>query len=572
MIRNRTIGSIVIRNAMRISACLFFMMLASGGFFSTPAHAKRVSPEMDDDPVLQAMRAEMERSKTQLKMEQMAAPYYIEYRVSDSDVYQADAAFGAIRSDFRNRFRTLTVVVRVGDYQQDSSLAPIVPPPGSSPIQGGGTGVTQSMSIDDNIVSLRRELWLATDQAYKQALEAFTAKKAQLKQYAADQSIADFARAEPVNMVLPRAKLEIDVQPFLKMIRAATAAYQRDAAVDFLEANAIFTATNRYLVNSEGATVRNGQALYEMDISSQSQAADGMNLRRVYQYSVLEKRELPTESEFVAQAVKLIASFKDMKAAPVVDDEYHGPVLLSASAASSVVSALIGENLLGRRPGLGQNARTLGAWASNYKTRVLPTFLSVVDDPTISSFKGKEVIGGYPVDEEGVKADRVSLIENGKLVNYLMSRTPIRDFPASNGHGRTPGAYLGNLIVNAEQAVAPEELKKRLIALCKERGLAYGYYVEAFGEQLRPALLRKIWVNDGHEELVRGAVFGNLDTRSLRDNLVAAGDDMFVQNVRRTAPHSVVAPSFLFDELEVKKEDTKNLKLPDYPIPPLQAK
>src|SRR5208337_2612362 len=174
----------------------------------------------------------------------------------------------------------------------------------------------------------------------------------------------------------------------------------------------------------------------------------------------------------------------------------------SADAASTIFADLVGENILGRKPGLGQPVRTRGAFASSYKSRVLPDFLSVVDDPTLASFDGKPLLGRYEVDDEGVRAMRVPVIENGKLVNYLLGREPILDFPASNGHGRarlpvsSPGPSLGNMLVSSSAAVTPEELKKKLLELCQQRDLPYGYYVENMAGAHAPRLLYKVWVKD----------------------------------------------------------------------------
>jgi TldD protein len=263
---------------------------------------------------------------------------------------------------------------------------------------------------------------------------------------------------------------------------------------------------------------------------------------------------------------------KQLRDAPVSEEEYRGPVLFSADAASGVMSELLGPNVLGRRPALGQNARTIGDWANNYKSRVLPDFLSVVDDPTIESFEGHRLLGSYPVDDEGIKPSRVSVIEKGQLVNYLLSREPIRDFPNSNGHGRAavtgpPIPSLGNLIVQAADPVSSDELKKKLIESCKQRNLPYGYFVETLGPRLTPRLLYRISTQDGHEELVRGAVFGDLDTRALRNNIVAAGKEIDSEDQSDPIAQSVVSPGLLFDELEVKRGDTVKQKLPDYPPP-----
>jgi len=519
-------------------------------------------PAGDDkgDLVLSAMRAELERSKSQLKMDQVAAPYYIEYRIYDVDEYSAETSFGALRGDVRGRFRFLRVVVRIGDYKQDSYF-------------GQGEGSFDFMPVDDDMLALRHQLWQATDRAYKTAAESLTAKQAQLKQLTIDQPVDDFAHADPVQSIGALVKLEFDPQPWKKMLQDASALYKNDPDMEAFESSLRFQAVNRYFVNSEGTVVRSGQDQYQMTITCRTQAADGMSLARDNGFFVSSMKELPSAAEFISRAEALAKSLKDLRSSPLVEEEYRGPVLFSADASASVFADLVGENLLGYKPDLGKNARTTGAFASSYKTRVLPDFLSVVDDPTIPSYAGNSLLGHYEIDDEGVRAQKVSLIEHGNLVNYDIGRVPIRDFPTSNGHGRArvpsnpPGPSLGNLIVTSSQPTSKEDLKKKLLEQCQQRDLPYCYYVETFGPRLAPRLLYKVWTKDGHQELVRGAVFGELDVRALRSSLVAAGDDVYIDNRPLNIPHSIAAPSVLFDELEVKRANLNKEKLPDYPAP-----
>ncbi len=541
-----------------ITGCLLSLLLFPC-LFQTAA-AVPANSDGKDDVVISAMRAELERSKSQLKMDPVAAPYYIEYRIFDLDEYAAEASFGALRGDVRTRFRFLRVVVRIGDYKQDSYF-------------GQGEGTLDFMPLDDDPLALRHQLWLATDRAYKAAAESLAAKQAQLKQLTIDQPVDDFAHADPVQSVGPLVKLDFDPEPWKKMLQDASALYKNDPDIESIESNLRFRAANRYFINSEGTVVRSGQNLYEMSIACNSQAADGMTLARSHGFVASYIKQLPSATEFFARAAKLAASLKDLRNAPLVEEEYRGPVLFSADAAAAVFADFVGENVLGRKPELGKNARTTGAFASSYKTRVLPDFLSVIDDPTISSYAGETLLGHYEIDDEGVPAQRVSLIEHGNLVNYDLGRSPIRDFPASNGHGRaavptnSPGPSLGNLIVTSSQPASKEDLKKKLLEQCRQRDLAYCYYVDTFGPKLTPRLLYKVWTKDGHEELVRGAVFGELDVRALRSSLIAAGNDAYVDNRPINIPHSIVAPSILFDELEVKRANLNKEKLPDYPAP-----
>ncbi len=548
--------------AKRLRVATFVILLLA---LLVPSIHAQVKNSADDDPVLQAMRAELERSKTALKLEGMAAPYYIDYHVTDMDAHAAEAAFGALRTNVRLRFRFLRVVVRVGDYKQDSFF-------------GQGQGGLDFMPLDNDLVALRHQIWLATDNAYKAATESLTAKQAKLKQYTVDQPVDDFAHADPVVSIGPPAKLDFDAQPWLKMLQDSSALYKTDPQIESFEAALNFGAVTRYFVSSEGAAVRSGQNVYELRIAGSTQAEDGMRLDRSHGYSVTNIKELPSEDTLLADTTKLLATLKQLRDAPIVDEEYRGPVLFSADAASTVFADLVGENILGLKPDLGQPARTKGAFATSYKSRVLPDFLSVVDDPTLASMNGRSLMGKYEVDDEGVKAESVSVIENGKLVNYLIGREPIRDFPASNGHGRaripqnSPGPSIGNMIVRSSETSSPEELKKKLIEICQQRELPYGYYVETLGPQRVPRLLYKVWTKDGHEELVRGATFGDLDTRSLRNDLIAVGNDVYIENLSQNIPHSIVSPSILFDELEVKRANANKDKLPEYPAPAVASK
>jgi len=541
----------------------FLLSLTIVALCLSAASAQQKSSDAKDDIVLSALRTELERSKSQLKMDQVAAPYYVEYRIFDVDQYVASASFGALRADLRTRFRFLRVVVRIGDYKQDSYY-------------GQGQGSLDYLPVDDDMLALRHQLWLATDRAYKSAAESLTAKQAQLKQLTIDQPVDDFAHADPVQSIGPAVKLEFDPEPWKKMLQDASALYKNDPEMESFDASLHFQAVNRYLVNSEGTVVRSGQNLYEMSVGCSTQAADGMSLSRDNGFSGLTIKEMPSAAEFVARGAKLANSLKDLRAAPLVEEDYHGPVLFSADAAASVFASLAGENILGRKPELGKNSRTTGAFASSYKTRVLPEFISVISDPTISEYRGQPLLGHYDIDDEGVPAQRVSVIEKGMLVNYLLGREPIRDFPVSNGHARaqiptgTPEPHNSNLIVTSTEPTPKAELKRKLMELCQQRDLPYCYYVETFGARLTPRLLYKVWTKDGHEELVRGAILGDLDVRALRTDLVAAGDDTYVDSSPASIPHSLVAPSILLDELEVKRANQNKEKLPEYPAPPVQ--
>jgi predicted Zn-dependent protease len=337
-----------------------------------------------------------------------------------------------------------------------------------------------------------------------------------------------------------------------------------------------FRVLNRYFVNTEGTVTRNGKAIYTVLFSGSDQADDGMHIERSHGWVVANPDELPKQDEIQKEATQLIGTFEGLKKAPLVEDDYRGPVLFSADAATSLFERLIVPNILGVRPDLGNPARTNGEFASYYKGRVLPETFTVVDDPKAKEFDHQALAGTYDVDDEGVEAQKVTVIEKGVLTNYLLGRVPIRDFPHSNGHGRTalagsPRPQISNLIFKAEKSIPFAEMKQKLIQMCKDQGRPYGYYVETTGAALSPRLLWRVYVSDGHQELVRGAVFKQLDTRALRSDIVATGTDNYVYNRSEPLPSAIVGPSLLFGELEIQRANRTREKLPQYPAPALSS-
>ena len=515
------------------------------------------------DGLLEALLTELDRSKAQLKMDQVQAPYYIEYRVNEVEDFGAEAAYGALRENQHVHVRVLRVVVRIGDYKQDSYF-------------GRGQGESSILPLDDDPIALRHQIWLATDDAYKAAGQALAEKQAAMKQFSADPNpVDDFAKAPQTIAVEPTVSLRIDEAVWKKALEDVTSLYRQYPDVQSVTASARFSAINEYLVNSEGTVTRCGKTTYSVQLSSSAQAADGMRLSRSPAFMVARPEELPTHDALMGEAKKMLETVVALRQAPIVEEEYRGPVLFAADAADDIVASLIGQNVLGQKPQLGKPNRTTGAFATSYKTRVLPNFLSVVDDPTLKVFQGKSLVGSYAVDSEGVKAKAVKAIENGMLANYLIGRQPIRDFSTSNGHGRAapgnfPGPSLGVLLVKSSEAQSPEELKKKVIQMVTDQGKDYGYRVETLGPGNAPRLLYRVYAKDGHEELVRGAVFSELDLRAVRSDLIAVGNDPLVSNRAGGAPTTIISPSLLFGELEVKRADTSKDKLPDYPPPPLK--
>jgi predicted Zn-dependent protease len=530
---------------------------------AVPLHAQ--SADVKKDPVLQAMQEEMERSKT-LHLASMQTPYFIEYRVEDIDEFEASADYGALTQEQRSHQRVLRVTVRIGDYKTDSSTA-----------QGDGTA--QLATIDDDVTSLRYSLWTATDEAYKNALRGYSAKQAELKGFQTPPTADDFAPAKPVVQIDPLVKLTLDEPLWEKRITEASGWYASDPAVKDFSSDIQYSiggvrgvAVNRYLVNSEGTMVRGGHMYYICSLAAGTQAQDGMRLDRSYASTGAGAQDLDAPDAFHAKAIALLTTLRDLRNAPVVDEEYHGPVLFSGDAAADVFNTLFVPNVEADKPDPGTTARTTGMYKSSYKSRVLPEFMNVIDDPSMTSFDGRGLAGAYDVDDEGVPAQTVQVVAKGMLVNYLIGREPIKDFPVSNGHGRAPVAQAahsrsGVMLFQSAEAMPRKDLDAKLLSMARDQGDDFVYAVDTLGPELTPRLLYRVSAKDGSRTLVRGATFDELDQRSLRTDILAAGDDMFVTDSLNGAPQTTIAPSILFGEIGVKRASQEQEKLPYYPPP-----
>jgi predicted Zn-dependent protease len=541
------------------------LLIGAGSLaWSIGAAAQQTRAEAEKDPLLKAMLAELDRSMTQLQLPGFAKPFFIQYRLEDVDDYQTKAEFGATEGASRTHQRIARITVRVGNYKTDSS-------------GGRGDGALELTSIDDDPIALRSALWSATDQAYKAALAAYAQKQAELKQVQTPPQADDFSQEKPVIALLEPGKLHIDEPLWPERMAKASGLYRTDATVkatqhDVQYSSADFHArvTTTWLVDSEGTIVRKSQAAYQESFGVGTQAEDGMRLDRSFASVGVSLSDLDPEDVFDQRAVKQIASLTELRNAPLVEEEYHGPVLLSADASADTMRSLIASSVTATRPKLGTEARTNGAFASSFHARVLPEFLNVVDDPAITTYDGKGLIGAYTIDDEGVPAQAVNLITDGKLENYLIGREPVRDLPQSNGHGRAgvaggPRPAIGVLKITAKDGLSDEDLNKKLLAAIKDRDLKNVYFVETMGADV-PRLLYRISA-DGKRELVRGAELDDLDQRALRSSIEAAGKNLYTANFFGDVPVTVLAPALLFDDVTIKRANEKNDKLPFYSPP-----
>jgi TldD protein len=518
------------------------------------------------DPLLAAMQAELAREKELLVLPGMQRPYFMEYRLEDIHEYEAVANYGAVTAESETRQRVVRVQVRIGDYTSDSSSA-------------RGDGSLALAPTDNDAAALRFALWSATDEAYKNALRAYATKQAALKQYQNPPTANDFTPVKPVVRVEPLLKLDVDRADWKKRLADASGLFAaapevKGFAADVQYSSATLNAlvVNRYTVNTDGTVLRHGYSGYSDSIAVGGQAADGMQLGRSNGSTATAAAGLESWAALRQRTIDNLKSFNELRNAPIFDaEDYHGPVLFSGDAAADVINRLFVPNVEADRPDMGTMARTQGAYQSSLHSPVLPAFLSVVDDPTLHEFDGHTLVGAYSVDDEGVPVNPVTVVDHGKLVDYLIGREPVKDFPESNGHGRAaPGqaehSRSGVLMVKDVEPLTTEQMRAKLLSLAKDQDRDVYEVQTLAGGDLTPRLLYRV-SPDGKRTLVRGAVFDELDQRSLRSEIVAAGGTPWVAQSISPVPQTTIVPELLFADIAVKRATEEHAKLPYYAPP-----
>ena len=557
----------------------------------------------DDDIVLRAMRDELARSRA-VKVVNLEPPYFISYSLDDGEAFGATAELGGLISSRRERFRLSAVDVRVGDYRFDDSN-----------YAGGFLGASRydvgRYPLENDYGVLRRFLWLSTDSAYKGALEKIARKRAALRNLAAPEPIDDFAKAEPVKRIQPVEHVAVDESAWVARARSLSSVLAQYRQIRESNVEVQVVQNVRYLVNSEGSELRIPENLMMVRVRAAAQAPDGMVLRNAVAFHSLDLKRFPGDPEMQRGIAAMAEQLQALAAAPVGED-YSGPMVFEGASAAQLLAQVLGKNLaLRRRPVTEPGRNTFfssGELEGRQGSRIMPEWIDVVDDPTQAEWRGRPLFGHYELDEEGVAAQPVSLVEKGVLKNFLLTRQPMRGFPSSNGHARLPGSFgasaagMSNLFVRAAETVPLQDLKKKLVEMCRNRGKQYGIIVRKLDfpssaslAELRqvlsraqsggsgspvspPVLVYRVYL-DGREELIRGMRFGGLNARSMKD-IVAAGDDTaafdfldsgapfaVMGGTNRMAETAVIAPSLLIDDIELHKADTDLPKLPVVPAP-----
>jgi predicted Zn-dependent protease len=559
------------------------------GIASSPPRLVRVDPLAGGGaprpPGFAALEQELQRGMRELSAKGKPPPYFIGYEVHDRNETTIMASYGALVQSTNRRTRILDTDVRVGDYKLDSTHAIRSNDFDISSVIGGHP---VALPLSDDPMALRAVAWNETDRRYEEAAERLVKIRTQRTlKVAEDDPSDDFSREKPVTYFGPPASVTVDVAGWEARLRRLSARFRGQSEILDSDVSLQATSLTRWLLNSEGTAVQTGRNYVRVFVEASARADDGMELERFESFDAEAMSDLGGDGQMESAADAIIADLKALRRAPLAEP-YAGPAILEGKAAGVFFHEIFGHRVEGHRQKNEEEGQT---FAKKVGQPVMPAFISVFDDPTLSRLGDVDLNGFYRFDDEGVEARRAPLVDAGILRGFLLSRSPTRGFFESNGHGRRQEGRAvvsrqGNLVVEPSLAVSPEELRRLLREEARRQGKAYGLSFrdisggftntarggpQAF--KVLPILVYRVWVDGRPDELVRGVDLVGTPLSAL-SKIIAASNDYQTFNGYCGAesgfvPVSATSPSLLVQQIEVERRDKGNDKPPVLSAPAL---
>jgi TldD protein len=564
-------------------ACVSFAGLVGVAISSVDYSAAATkSPEPAPAAVLiDTMESELHRAMTSLGNNATDAtqpkPYFLSYAVSDSDSMSMTAQFGAITGSRENRRRVADVQVRLGTAAEDNTHGD----------HRNSALTTIPLPLANDSDAIERTLWFATNRGYGKALDGYLKVKTEQQVRAKEEDAsADFSSEKPASAILaPSPALVVDTAAWQARLRELSGLFKQYPDVFYNNVALEATTETDYFVSSEGAKVATPNHVARLVIVARTRAADGMDLFRAETFEADEVAHLPDQKALLDKTAAMAKNLEALREAPVTEP-FNGPAILSGRASAVFFHEVLGHRLEGQRQRGDDEGQTFTKLLGK---QILPTFLSVSDDPTLSEFHGTSLSGHYSYDDEGQQARRVDLIKDGVLDTFLMSRLPIASFSNTNGHGRAETGHMptgrqGNLIVTSSKTVSDAELREMLKAEAKKQGKAYGLYFEDISSgfavttrrspqafQVIPLVVYRVYVDGRPDELVRGVSIVGTPQAAL-NRILATNDKQDIFNgicgaESGSIPVSAVAPAMLVSEIETQRQAQGTARPPILPPP-----
>ena len=529
-------------------------------------------------PALDILADELNRNFQTLKQKADPPPYFISYEVTETEFHTIGASFGALTSANEGHSRYLDVSLRAGSPKLDNYHR--------TRRERFYFDASAPLTIDDQANAIRRQVWLETDRAYRAAAERLIRIRSNQQVNVASEDPSDDFSIEPsAKGVQPPPSLHYSSEEWTGRVRKWSAVFRQFPEVLTSSVTLAAQRETKYFVNTEGSRLEHGRTFVRLTIAAEARAEDGMNLATSASFDAADLSGLPGD-DAVEKAVERVA--KDLTGllhAPVVDP-FLGPAIFSGRASGVFFHEIFGHRIEGHR----QKDETEGqTFTKSVGASVLPDFLSVVFDPTLRKAQGTDLNGWYTYDDEGVAGQRVTAVDHGILKAFLMSRSPIKGFDHSNGHGRRQPGYeavsrQSNLLVESTKTVPEARLREMLIEEVKRQNKPYGlYFQEVVGGftttarsgmqafKVLPVVVYRVYPDGRPDEMVRGADIVGTPLASFA-KILATSDKPEVFNgycgaESGTVPVSAISPAILVSEIEIEKKQKSQDKPPLLPFP-----
>lgn len=489
------------------------------------------------DKLLQLLKQELNYNLQELKKQELP-PYYMNFRVIDDRNITVKTSFGAVMGILEQKSRQFIPQIRVGDTELDNFKKNVM---GTWKDRNGNYPAAFLPIEDDGAeTAARQAIWAEVLKRYDFAVNSYEAAKAQSSVNVEDEDQAPCFSSAPVEKYyeapIAEDKQQVDVAAWEKRLEEISAVFKSSPLLLSGDASLSYKIQRTYLVDSEGSEVVQNRTYARIVVTAKMKAGDGMELPLNLSYFAYELKDLPSNEKMVADARDIVKRLTLLRKAPVANP-YTGPALLSGPASGVFFHEIFGHRIEGQR--MKSGGQTFKKMVGE---QVLPADFQVYCDPTLREYAGEDLNGHYVYDDQGVKACRVDVVQDGILREFLMSRVPIDSFPHSNGHGRTAGgadpvSRQSNLVVETKQPKTEAELRVLLIEEAKKQEKEYGYYFKEVtsgftytGEggslnsfNVTPLEVYRIYVDGRPDELVRGVdLIGT--PLSMFSNIVCAGD------------------------------------------------
>jgi predicted Zn-dependent protease len=573
---------------LKLVATLISLLLFLSGIGPTNASSAPSLPL--ENPIIQTMDQELKRSLSKLKNANKAALYYLAYRLYEGEWEKISASNGAIQDEFpRNSWRMLSVDLRVGTPKFDNTHFLRGKNSASPHLYEKSTTLSSILPSDGAGIPLQQCLWLKTDEAYKAAQQRYSELIASNEVMSAeDDKSDDFSFQPQRHYSSPIKQVNFDRALWQEKVKSLSKIFlKHPSLLQSSTVSFVSEPTTRYFVNSEGSQIIEQHLGYRITIQGNTLADDGMSLSLTDSIERPDPEYFPDEKALASRVEKLASGLEQLRKAPVAEP-YVGPAILSGKAAAVFFHESFGHRVEAVHEKSENEGKT---FAKKLGTLVMPEFITVVDDPTKEKANGEFLNGFYKFDDEGVPAQPVTLAKNGVLTGFLLARTMVQGFNASNGHGRSspgwnPVARQANLIVTADKKkqVSAQNLRAMLINEVKKQHKTYGLlfeeisggytYTSRGSEQtyfINPLRVYKVFADGKPDQLIRGAEIVGTPLAAL-ERVISAGTDSAVFNgtcgrESGPVPVSAVAPSLLIQSIETKRTAKSFDKVPILPAP-----